>query len=105
MPRVANRTMGRMSLSGWRKFFKQPRELCLPGSDGQAHFVHIVVTIVNRCDTGQSHEQHKEETRKRLTQKRYPLKSLFLLARREGFEPPTPRFVVWCSIQLSYRRH
>ena len=27
-----------------------------------------------------------------------------LLARREGFEPTTPRFVVWCSIQLSYRR-
>ena len=26
------------------------------------------------------------------------------MARREGFEPTTPRFVVWCSIQLSYRR-
>ena len=26
------------------------------------------------------------------------------VARRGGFEPPTPRFVVWCSIQLSYRR-
>jgi len=26
------------------------------------------------------------------------------LARREGFEPPTPRFEAWCSIQLSYRR-
>jgi hypothetical protein len=26
------------------------------------------------------------------------------LARPEGFEPPTPRFVVWCSIQLSYGR-
>ena len=26
------------------------------------------------------------------------------LARRGGFEPPTPRFVVWCSIQLIYRR-
>ncbi len=26
------------------------------------------------------------------------------MARREGFEPPTPRFEVWCSIQLSYRR-
>ena len=22
----------------------------------------------------------------------------------EGFEPLTPRFVVWCSIQLSYGR-
>ena len=30
-----------------------------------------------------------------------PLKRL---ARRGGFEPPTPRFVVWCSIQLSYGR-
>jgi hypothetical protein len=27
-----------------------------------------------------------------------------VLARPEGFEPPTPRFVVWCSIQLSYGR-
>ena len=30
-------------------------------------------------------------------------KSLILMAHREGFEPTTPRFVVWCSIQLSYR--
>ena len=27
-----------------------------------------------------------------------------LVARSEGFEPPTPRFEVWCSIQLSYER-
>jgi hypothetical protein len=27
------------------------------------------------------------------------------LARPEGLEPPTPRFVVWCSIQLSYGRN
>jgi site-specific DNA recombinase len=27
-----------------------------------------------------------------------------VMARPEGFEPPTPRFVVWCSIQLSYGR-
>ena len=27
-----------------------------------------------------------------------------MMARPEGFEPPTPRFVVWCSIQLSYGR-
>jgi catechol 2,3-dioxygenase-like lactoylglutathione lyase family enzyme len=26
------------------------------------------------------------------------------MARSEGFEPPTPRFEVWCSIQLSYER-
>src|SRR5690242_6949768 len=26
------------------------------------------------------------------------------MARRKGFEPLTPRFEVWCSIQLSYRR-
>ena len=29
---------------------------------------------------------------------------LKLLARSERFELPTPRFVVWCSIQLSYER-
>jgi hypothetical protein len=27
-----------------------------------------------------------------------------LVARPEGFEPPTPRSVVWCSVQLSYGR-
>ena len=26
------------------------------------------------------------------------------MARPEGFEPPAPKFVVWCSIQLSYGR-
>src|SRR5947209_20251116 len=26
------------------------------------------------------------------------------MARPEGLEPPAPRFVVWCSIQLSYGR-
>ena len=30
-------------------------------------------------------------------------KPLIILAHRAGFEPTTPRFVVWCSIQLSYR--
>ena len=28
----------------------------------------------------------------------------FMVARPEGFEPPTPKFVAWCSIQLSYGR-
>ena len=26
------------------------------------------------------------------------------MARPEGFDPPTPKFVAWCSIQLSYGR-
>jgi hypothetical protein len=33
-----------------------------------------------------------------------PANPLKRLARSEGFEPPTPRFEVWCSIQLSYER-
>jgi hypothetical protein len=41
---------------------------------------------------------------------RYPLALMVLyyvrqeMARPEGFEPPTPRSVVWCSVQLSYGR-
>src|SRR6185503_2232876 len=31
-------------------------------------------------------------------------KGRHVLARPERFELPTPRFVVWCSIQLSYGR-
>src|SRR4051794_10730419 len=34
----------------------------------------------------------------------YPERTRLVLARSEGFEPPTPRFEVWCSIQLSYER-
>src|SRR5947209_12662078 len=30
---------------------------------------------------------------------------MLCVARSEGFEPPTPRVEVWCSIQLSYERH
>ena len=30
--------------------------------------------------------------------------ALILVARPEGFEPPTPWFVAMCSIQLSYGR-
>src|SRR5689334_984063 len=38
--------------------------------------------------------------------RRFKASALFhyVLARSEGFEPPTPRFEVWCSIQLSYER-
>jgi hypothetical protein len=32
-----------------------------------------------------------------------PVRTAVRLAHRAGFEPTTPRFVVWCSIQLSYR--
>jgi hypothetical protein len=35
---------------------------------------------------------------------RYTLMLLKYVARPERFELPTPRFVVWCSIQLSYGR-
>jgi hypothetical protein len=34
----------------------------------------------------------------------FPFNLLKKLARPERFERPTPRFVVWCSIQLSYGR-
>ena len=42
-------------------------------------------------------------TRERSAVKRSSSKWLKTLAHRKGFEPLTPRFVVWCSIQLSYR--
>ncbi len=32
------------------------------------------------------------------------VQAMWGMARRKGFEPLTPRFEVWCSIQLSYRR-
>jgi hypothetical protein len=32
------------------------------------------------------------------------VRSFTEMARPKGFEPLTPRFVVWCSIQLSYGR-
>jgi hypothetical protein len=41
---------------------------------------------------------------KKETKKSSPRKSRMVVARRKGFEPLTPRFEVWCSIQLSYRR-
>jgi hypothetical protein len=41
------------------------------------------------------------EENTRLTARRL----LKTMARPEGFEPPTPRFVVWCSVQLSYGRN
>ena len=34
----------------------------------------------------------------------WPGSMLLRMARPEGFEPPTPKFVAWCSIQLSYGR-
>jgi hypothetical protein len=34
---------------------------------------------------------------------RWVLGEMERLVHRRGFEPLTPRFVVWCSIQLSYR--
>ena len=41
--------------------------------------------------------------REKIDQK-FGIKFNGLMARRKGFEPLTPRFEVWCSIQLSYRR-
>jgi hypothetical protein len=38
------------------------------------------------------------------TDRNFERKSLIFLARSDGFEPPTLRFEVWCSIQLSYER-
>ncbi len=41
-----------------------------------------------------------------ITKRGYEFQALsssnFVMERPEGFEPPTPRFEAWCSIQLSY---
>src|SRR5262249_38216211 len=50
------------------------------------------------CDYG-----HGADTTLKSKRRCEPI-SLILLARSEGFEPPPPRFEVWCSIQLSYER-
>ncbi len=34
----------------------------------------------------------------------FPSNPLFHMVRPERFELPTPKFVAWCSIQLSYGR-
>ena len=46
----------------------------------------------------------REESAARLARGRKRLMLKSKMARPKGFEPLTPRFVVWCSIQLSYGR-
>jgi hypothetical protein len=54
------------------------------------------------------HESHKEcpitQTKKANELSLIGLIHFQQMARPEGFEPPTPKFVAWCSIQLSYGR-
>ena len=54
------------------------------------------------CEMGKMARQF-EQSSNLLSNKKATI-SVKEMARRGGFEPPTPRFVVWCSIQLSYRR-
>ena len=49
-------------------------------------------------------EQNKEKTDKNKKLRYFAYRSLFCMARRDGFEPATASFEDSCSVQLSYRR-
>ncbi len=53
------------------------------------------VRIQNKCNVGRNRIMETARLARLAT---------ISLARPEGFEPPTPRSVVWCSVQLSYGR-
>src|SRR5690606_20242013 len=57
-----------------------------------------------RPPEGPTPEQHRFPESKRANRHGPVDPRAFFLARPEGFEPPTPKFVAWCSIQLSYGR-
>jgi hypothetical protein len=54
----------------------------------RADSVESVLPVIFHCPFSQAEEKKFELS----------------MARPEGFEPPTPRSVVWCSVQLSYGR-
>ena len=75
-------------------------------ASGQIHLRKIVLRLAFAERIGYSRETGFSNPKKSLPFKMLEGVSMGKceMARRGGVEPPTPRFVVWCSIQLSYRR-
>ena len=74
--------------------------------EGEVRYPHRQ-GLQNLAECGEHQEQRRLcypcVTPKKIQKNLLRTKLLILMAHRAGFEPATPRFVVWCSIQLSYR--
>ena len=81
-----------------------PRALLMPPAEGLKPRFRIVATICHppRCDTCATDRLSRGYRRGHSI--RIPNDMDEFLARPKRFELLTPRFVVWCSIQLSYGR-
>ena len=64
---------------------------------------HGVRKLLQTCNQARARRPRPKPQKEKADGERRPL-VLRHLARPEGFEPPTPKFVAWCSIQLSYGR-
>ena len=69
-----------------------------------AHRLRLIACVAQACGlgstrTGGSNQSFENATKKRPVQSYRPF---FIVAHSKGFEPLTPKFVAWCSIQLSY---
>ena len=63
-----------------------------------------VPATADRVDASRGLKNSEFEAKWKQLEEKTGLQARKSLARPEGFEPPTPRSVVWCSVQLSYGR-
>ena len=83
----------------------RPRHLALTGVDADHRPLARAINLIQRRWITVSFRScfRSQTQQKRISHER-GAKCVKRLARSERFELPTPRFVVWCSIQLSYER-
>ena len=82
--------------------FSPPQDLCKSMLRAQLSDFACYSAVTERWRLGG--DSPKRTCLMRTTPTPKQLKYLRKMARPKGFEPLTPRFVVWCSIQLSYGR-